>query len=147
MLLELGRLRNARIGMVRAPHKPLLLLWLFGRFAGTGSSRVRYADAEAPVNRLINDFGPPVRPASARQRAAMPFVHLERTLWQVADERGSRSGRTCRSGGPWLLERGAVGWLRPEVERLLADPATLAAAARPLPGCCWTCTSRRCWPG
>jgi hypothetical protein len=30
----------------------------------------------------------------------------------------------------WLLERGAVGRLRPPVERLLADPGTLAAAAR-----------------
>src|SRR4030095_7862418 len=31
-----------------------------------------------------------------------------------------------------LLDHGAVGRLRPEVEQLLADPATLAAAARQL---------------
>ena len=29
----LARLRQARVGDVRVPHKPLLLLWLFGRFA------------------------------------------------------------------------------------------------------------------
>jgi hypothetical protein len=32
-------LRRAQIGGQRAPHKPLLLLWLFGRFAATN---VRY---------------------------------------------------------------------------------------------------------
>jgi putative restriction endonuclease len=30
----------------------------------------------------------------------------------------------------WLLERGAVGRLRAAVERLLADPGTLAQAVR-----------------
>ena len=30
----------------------------------------------------------------------------------------------------WLLERGAVGCLRPSVEQLLADPGILAGAAR-----------------
>jgi hypothetical protein len=40
-LLELlARLRYAPVGRarLRAPHKPLLLMWLFGRFAATGSS-------------------------------------------------------------------------------------------------------------
>jgi len=38
-LLELlSRLRRASVGGVRAPHKPLLLLWLFGRFAAVGSA-------------------------------------------------------------------------------------------------------------
>jgi hypothetical protein len=38
LLARLGGLRQARVGQVRVPHKPLLLLWLFGRFAATGSS-------------------------------------------------------------------------------------------------------------
>lgn len=38
-----------------------------------------YDEAEEPVSRLINDFGPAVAsPSRARERAAMPFVHLER---------------------------------------------------------------------
>jgi putative restriction endonuclease len=41
----------------------------------------RASEAEEPVSTLINDFGPPVASASAeRQRAAMPFVHLEREI-------------------------------------------------------------------
>jgi putative restriction endonuclease len=130
LLRVLGRLRNARIGTRRAPHKPLLLLWLFGRFAGTGSSRVSYADAEDPVSRLINEFGPPAGPATQRQRAAMPFVHLERELWHVQDGSGMAIGADAPEQRGWLVKHGAVGWLRPEVERLLAVPATLAAAAR-----------------
>src|SRR5207247_1709107 len=78
LLARLASLRQARVGQVRVPHKPLLLLWLFGQFAATGSSAATYQQAEEPVSQLINDFGPPVAStAAARQRAAMPFVHLE----------------------------------------------------------------------
>jgi hypothetical protein len=130
LLRLLGGLRTARIDAVRAPHKPLLLLWLFGRLAATGSSLARYAEAEEPVSGLINDFGPPARPATARQRAAMPFVHLERELWDLRDSAGAEIGPGAPERRTWLLDRHAVGRLRPEVERLLADPANLAAAAR-----------------
>jgi putative restriction endonuclease len=63
----LARLRCAPVGRarLRAPHKPLLLLWLFGRFTSTGSTTAVYSEAEKPVSTLINDFGPPVASASA----------------------------------------------------------------------------------
>jgi hypothetical protein len=38
LLARLAGLCQARVGQVRVPHKPLLLLWLFGQFAATGSS-------------------------------------------------------------------------------------------------------------
>ena len=130
LLGVLSRLRCAPIGRarLRAPHKPL---WLFGRFAAVGSTVATYAEAEEPVSGLINEFGPPVASAAAaRRRAAMPFVHLERELWDLRDDAGSEIGPDVLERGAWLTERGAVGRLRPEVERLLADPGTLAAAAR-----------------
>ena len=127
----LTRLRRASVGGVRAPHKPLLLLWLFGRFAATGSTVAAYAEAEEPVSTLINDFGPPVTSASAgRQRAAMPFVHLERELWDLRDTAGSEIGPDAPERGSWLASHGAVGRRRPEAERLIADPGILAGAAR-----------------
>jgi putative restriction endonuclease len=127
----LAGLRQARVGQVRVPHKPLLLLWLFGQFAATGSSTATYQQAEEPVSQLINDFGPPVASSSAaRQRAAMPFVHLERDLWDLRDAAGQEIGPDAPERRAWLLERGAVGRLRPPVEHLLAYPRTLAAAAR-----------------
>jgi hypothetical protein len=33
LLTRLAGLRRATVGQGRAPHKPLLLLWLFGQFA------------------------------------------------------------------------------------------------------------------
>ena len=59
LLAWLAGVRQARVGQVRVPHKPLLLLWLFGHFAATGSSAASYQQAEEPVNQLINDFGRP----------------------------------------------------------------------------------------
>lgn len=127
----LARLRRASVGTVRAPHKPRLLLWLFGRFAANGSTTASYPEAEEPVSTLINDFGPPVASSSGRrQRAAMPFVHLEREIWDLRDGSGAEIGADAPERGTWLAGRGAVGRLRPPVEQLLADPGTLAAAAR-----------------
>ena len=127
----LAGLRQATVAGRRVPHKPLLLLWLFGRFAATGSSTSVYQQAEAPVSQLINEFGPPVvSPSAARQRAAMPFVHLERELWDLRDGLGHEIGMDAPERGGWLSDRDAVGSLRPEVEQLLADPGTLAACAR-----------------
>lgn len=131
-LLELlARLRRAPVGGLRAPHKPLLLLWLFGRFAALGSSTASYEEAQAPVSALINDFGPPVANASAaRQRAAMPFVHLEREIWDLRDATGAEIGPDAPERGRWLASQGVAGRLRPAVEHLIADPGTLAAATR-----------------
>ena len=131
LLALLSGLRCAPIGGIRAPHKPLLLLWLFGRFATAGSTAVSYREAEEPVSRLINDFGPPVAsPAAARQRAAMPFVHLERTLWELRDGSGREISPDAPERRNWLLEREAAGRLRAPVEQMLANPGTLAAAVR-----------------
>jgi putative restriction endonuclease len=129
----LSRLRCAPIGRarLRAPHKPLLLLWLFGRFSAIGSTVATYAEAEEPVSALINEFGPRMASATAaRRRAAMPFVHLERELWDLRDGAGAEIRPDAPERGAWLTDRGAVGRLRPDVEQLLADPGTLAAAAR-----------------
>ncbi|MER5349552.1 phosphorothioated DNA-binding restriction endonuclease [Kitasatospora sp. NPDC002551] len=132
LLAALGRLRQANTGGVRAPHKPLLLLWLLGRHARLGTSAVPYPEAEEPVSRLINDFGPAVGPATAAQRAAMPFVHLERSLWSLCDAAGRELGTADVQGSGAALRRvGAVGRLRPEVERLLTeDPSAGPVAVR-----------------
>lgn len=127
----LTSLRRARIGDRRAPHKPLLVLWLLGRFAASGSSAVTYHEAEEPVSRLINEFGPVVTGRSkGRERAAMPFVHLERSIWDLRDGDEARLPSTIRESGSRLRALGAHGRLHAHVELLLADSTTLAATAR-----------------
>jgi hypothetical protein len=83
----LSRLRCAPIGRahLRAPHKPLLLLWLFGRFSAIGSTVASYADAEEPVSALINEFGPRMASAAAARRR-----------WGNADKCSSQFLRTYR---------------------------------------------------
>ena len=132
LLSSLAGIRQATIGGRRAPHKPLLLLWLLGRYARTGSSEAGYLEAERPVSQLINDYGPPVKSAAAAaRRAAMPFVHLERSLWVLRDAFGAPIGPRGRDDGAALRASGAVGRLRPEVEALLHnDPSALSAAVR-----------------
>jgi hypothetical protein len=131
LLSALTALRRAQIGNRRAPHKPLLMLWLLGRFAASGSTAVTYDETEEPVSRLINDFGPAVvSPSRARERAAMPFVHLERDLWDLRDRDGDPIGPDAPERGGFLRARGAHGHLHPHIEHLLAGPGTLAAAAR-----------------
>jgi hypothetical protein len=97
LMARLSRLRRAQIGGKRAPHKPLLLLWLFGHFAATGSARATYAQAASPVSQLINDFAPPVSgPAWSGSARPCPFVPLDRD--PVGPSRSPRqkgnSGRT-----------------------------------------------------
>jgi len=131
LMSALATLRRAQVGNRRAPHKPLFVLWLLGRFAASGSTAVTYDAAEEPVSLLINEFGPAVTSRStALQRAAMPFVHLERDLWDLWDRDGNVIGPDVPERGGWLRARGAHGRLRPGVENVLAAPGALAAAAR-----------------
>lgn len=83
LLSRIDDLRQARIKDQRAPHKPLLLLYLLGRLDSVGSSAVSYKEAEPQVSRLIAEFGPP---AASRHRAAMPFFYLDRSLWRLSPQ-------------------------------------------------------------
>lgn len=130
LISELEALRVARVGGQRAPHKPLLLLWLLRTFTKKRERFVTYAEAETPVGDLIRKYAPGA--ADAADLAANPFVHLERSLWEVSESTGvAITNRTSRSGS-WLKARGARGQLRPEFAQLLNDPKTLLAAIEAL---------------
>jgi putative restriction endonuclease len=127
LLEKLASLRMAsRGGGERYPHKPLLLLWLLGRMQQQGTTVCTYEEAEAPVSRLLDDFGPP---SAKKYRAAMPFVHLESDLWEL----GGDEGEPLNDNRAALFRAHAVGRLRPDVEELLRrDPALIAESARML---------------
>jgi putative restriction endonuclease len=110
----------------RAPHKPLLLLYSLGRLQRTGSTEVRYSEAEPALAELLRNFGPPTRKTSP----AYPFHHLQSDgLWTVTtasgDDPGSNVGQLKRTA--------ATGGLVPDFEEALrADARLLALAARHL---------------
>ncbi|MQS08780.1 phosphorothioated DNA-binding restriction endonuclease [Streptomyces alkaliphilus] len=128
---KLAKLRRANNDGRRAPHKPLMLLWLINRFVEHGTTEVTYEELERPVGALIEEFGPPVKRPS-RDRAAMPFVHLERELWSPSAGDVGSIRPDFPDRGSRLRAVGARGRLRPAVERLLADPVTLAEVVESL---------------
>lgn len=87
---------------------------------------VTYEETQEPVDRLLAEFGTPAK--RSRDRAAMPFFHLESELWErsaaTADVELSASGGRLRKAG-------AYGRLVPEVEEMLQhDPELIADAAK-----------------
>lgn len=128
---QLRNLRTASTASGRAKHKPLLLLWLFGRYVKSHSTEVTYAEAEEQVGQLLAAFGPADQ-SSQRDRAAMPFVHLERRLWELHDGDGQPIPPTPSRSGSWLRRNSAYGRLRPEVVAHLSEARMLFAAAEAL---------------
>ena len=121
-LERVGAIRQwARAGE-RAPHKPLLLLYAFGRLQRIGKSAATYLEAEPVLSQLLADYGPP------RQTSpAYPFHHLQSDgLWVVSAKGGDPGASPTR-----LRDSGAVGSLTPDFEAALRqDPGLIAVACR-----------------
>lgn len=129
LLVQLGELRQAERGGVRAPDKPLLLLYALARVQAGESRLVAFADAERALGELLADFGPP-RPTEPR----FPFWHLQRDgLWDIPEreelQQAAGGGRpTTRA-----LRAGAHGGLPEGVDRMVReDPELLRHGAHAL---------------
>ncbi len=125
---RLAALRVYTRGDVRAPHKPLLLLYALARFAD-GVERLPYNEVEAPLLSLLRDFGPP-----RGKHQAFSFQRLQSDgLWTVDGDDAIR--RTA--SGDWHLtdarRENPVGRFPDDVAALLrAHPALIGEAARAL---------------
>lgn len=124
-LQRIEGIRTWRRAGERAPHKPLLLLYLLGRLQREGTSEVAYQDAERPLLDLLAEFGPP-RPTSA----AYPFHHLiSDGIWVVTSAHGGSPGASAGR----LRATHAVGRLAPDLEAALrAEPALIVLAVHGL---------------
>ncbi|MFJ5882867.1 phosphorothioated DNA-binding restriction endonuclease [Kitasatospora cineracea] len=114
--------RSGLRGGGRAPHKPLLLLWLVDRFAVSGNSETRYEEVAEPVGGLIAQYTAAVSTPDG-ERAALPFRLLEAELWAATDAFSQPLPEPASHRR--LLELGARGRLRPAVEKLLDDRQVL----------------------
>jgi hypothetical protein len=110
---------GAPIGWVRASASVLI----FQRACSARTQPRQAAFASSPASSRVAVTwprpSPRLRPVREVLAQSNHFQHWDR----LAPE-------WMRPSGAWLAERGAVGQLRPDVEQLLADPGTLAAAAR-----------------
>ena len=112
-------------GGERAPHKPLLLLYAIGRLEQTGQASVSFTEAEEPLRRLLEEFGPP-----RKTSPGYPFHHLASDgLWTVTmPASGESPGSDLRK-----LRAGAVGSLAADFATALErDPALLGGVVRTL---------------
>ncbi|MDT0380205.1 HNH endonuclease [Streptomyces sp. DSM 42041] len=116
---RVGELRQWSANGVRAPHKPLLLLYALGRFQEDADAGLRYSAVENDLKRLLAEYGP-----AHRTTPAYPFHHLAGDgVWEVRTDGGQGSPGT---GVGALRESGATGRLAPGLRQALADDAGLA---------------------
>ncbi|MFE4516188.1 phosphorothioated DNA-binding restriction endonuclease [Kitasatospora sp. NPDC056783] len=123
---RVARLKRWTKGGVRAPHKPLLLLYALGDFQRDADGELRYSAVEEELKRLLAEYGPanPTTPA-------YPFHHLVSDgVWEVHTDAGPGSPG---SGIGVLRESGATGRLASGLRVALGEePALLGRMARVL---------------
>lgn len=115
---------------VRAPHKPLLLLWAFAECARGRPRMLPFAEADSSLRALLAEFGP----ARTTHHTEYPFWYLQSDgLWEV--EASAAVVRTFREQGyptkGALLTAGARGGLpAPLYAGLRRDARMLAEATQ-----------------
>ncbi|MGV9317102.1 phosphorothioated DNA-binding restriction endonuclease [Streptomyces sp. NPDC003691] len=116
---QVAGLRRWTSNGVRAPHKPLLLLYALGSHQRDAGAALRYSAVEEDLKRLLAEYGP-ARPTTP----AYPFHHLVSDgVWEVTTDRGPGSPG---SGVGVLRSSGATGRLVPGLRAdLAADPSLL----------------------
>lgn len=111
---------------IRAPHKPLLLLFAFGQVA-QGLTEVPFADCRRELIELLQTFGAP----RASHHPEYPFWWLQSDgLWEV--EYHGPLKRRSRNKEPTtaaLTSARAVGRIPPRFQQLLRTDDELLAAA------------------
>lgn len=105
----------------RHPHKALLLLWLLGRAQAGDFGPFSYEDVEGPVDELLAESGTPAKRDLGR--AAMPFFHLEGSLWH---RRALVPGEELGDQRRRLRSAHAIGQLSDEVRALLTSQPDVA---------------------
>lgn len=107
---------------IRAPHKPLLLLFALGRVQRAEDRLVGYREVDRCVGELLREFGP-----ARRTSASYPFWHLQTDdLWRVAEASDvpmKRGGNTPTVR--WLKEHDTSGGFPPDLQVLLEDDEAL----------------------
>ncbi|MGX4733242.1 phosphorothioated DNA-binding restriction endonuclease [Kitasatospora griseola] len=125
-LERVAKLRRWTSSGVRAPHKPLLLLYALGSYQRDADGELRYSVVEEELKRLLGEYGP-----SHPTTPAYPFHHLVSDgVWEVRTDQGPGSPG---SGVRVLRSSGASGRLAPELRAVLRkEPALLGRLARVL---------------
>jgi putative restriction endonuclease len=120
-----SELRQAVIGDRRAPHKPLLVLLMLGRYQQGNYTPLKFADAQTKLAALLTEFGPPARSTNVID----PFWRLQNDgVWRVESSSGARIAETI--GPPnvgVLVDENARGNFVPEIAATLESESVYVA--------------------
>ncbi|MEU6347709.1 phosphorothioated DNA-binding restriction endonuclease [Streptomyces sp. NPDC047072] len=121
-----AKLRQWSRDGVRAPHKPLLLLYALGRYQADTEDALPYTAVEGDLKRLLTEYGP-----ARATTPAYPFHHLTNDeVWEVRTDRGAGSPGPAVGK---LRESRAAGRLAPDLRAALRrEPSLLGRIARVL---------------
>jgi putative restriction endonuclease len=82
LLRQFADLNVWRRGDERAPHKPLLVLYALGQMQAEAERLIPFDRIEAPLVRLLEEFGPPRRSIHPE----LPFYHLQTDgVWEIEE--------------------------------------------------------------
>ena len=124
-------LRQAPLGDRRAPHKPLLILLMLGRYQRGNFRSLLFEEAQVQLKELLFEFGPPSRSINVLD----PFWRLQNDgIWKVEDASGARVAETAAPPAvSTLVDRTARGNFAPEIAATLQkQPAYIPRLAREL---------------
>ncbi len=125
----LRAVNTGRSGDIRAPHKPLLLLFALGRIARGKPRLVSFREAERHLKSLLGSFGQPKKP-----RPEFPFGRLRNDgLWEIPGESALSVTSSGDLSAKEMRESGVQGGFpEPAFDLLASDPNLVAGAARGL---------------
>lgn len=110
-------------GDKRAPHKPLLILYMLGRLQRGETGTVSFDEIEKGVGSLLDEFGPP-----RKTQPIYPFWYLQNDgLWQLTNIESSQNGTL----GPcptktFIRSRNVQGHFPKNIEKhLISNPELL----------------------
>jgi putative restriction endonuclease len=131
LLARFSNLRQAVVGDRRAPHKPLLVLLMLGRYQRGDYNSLKFAHAQTELAKLLSEFGPPSRNPNVLD----PFWRLQNDrVWRVEAPSGQRIAETIAPPNVGLLlEHEARANFAPDIATTLkAEPAYVARLGRDL---------------
>lgn len=117
---------------IRAPYKPLLLLYTLGRYAHGAPRLIEYGRMDRDLLALFREFGPP----RASYHPVYPFWYLRNDgVWEVPGTEAARvrEGKSSEPTKTWLRERHIAGGLTQDLfDGVSSDPVLLRDVATDL---------------
>lgn len=115
-------------GDQRAPHKPLLLLYVFGKYLEGHARFFEFSEIDEPLRKLLVDFGP----ARRTHHSELPFWHLASDgMWELRNIDLPKSTIGSASAKrKMLIGNRALGGLTSACYEQIKNPGTMRTAVQ-----------------